>query len=107
MNMSQPTIIDTGMHGRTGITACYLFQSNGDAGLVETGPKSAVANVIAGLDAAGVDDLRTIVVTHIHLDHAGAAGTLVSRYPNAIVFVHPVGAPHLVDPTKLWASAKR
>ena len=75
--------------------------------LVETGPKNTVENVLAGLEAAGVDSLDWIVVTHIHLDHAGAAGTLAQRFPEARIGVHPVGAPHLVDPTKLWKSASR
>ena len=74
---------------------------------METGPKSSVEHVVAGLDQANVDSLDFIVVTHIHLDHAGAAGTLIKSYPDATVVVHPEGAPHLVDPTKLWLSASR
>ena len=99
-------VIDTKMHGFDGVTASFLVTGEQIA-LVETGPKSRVDNVIAGLDAAGIDSLDWIVVTHIHLDHAGAAGTLAARYPNATVAVHEVGAPHLVDPTKLWSSASR
>ena len=106
--MSKPTIIDTKMHRRAGITAAYLFRGDdGTSTLVETGPKSSVEHVLAGLDAAGVERLDRILVTHIHLDHAGAAGTLVRRWPDALVYVHEVGAPHLADPTKLWASATR
>ena len=104
--MQQPMVIDTKMHGYDGITATFLLRG-GKTALVETGPKSSVANVIAGLDAAGVQDLDWIVVTHIHLDHAGAAGTLARRFPKARIAVHPVGAPHLVDPSKLWSSATR
>lgn len=98
-------IIDTKMHGRGGITACFLYRD--ERTLVETGPKSSVQAVMAGLDAAGIRSLDKIVVTHIHLDHAGAAGTLCNRFPDAQVFVHEVGAPHLVDPEKLWSSASR
>ena len=104
--MSRPTIIDTRMHGREGITGAFLVEGEQRA-LVETGPKSSLDAVTAGLEAAGVDTLDWIVVTHIHLDHAGAAGSLAARFPGARVAVHEVGAPHLVDPSKLWSSASR
>ncbi len=104
--MTAPMIIDTNMHGHEAITACYLLAGDQTA-LVETGPKSTVDNVLRGLEAAGVTQLDWIVVTHIHLDHAGAAGTLARRFPEATIAVHHVGAPHLVDPSKLWASASR
>jgi glyoxylase-like metal-dependent hydrolase (beta-lactamase superfamily II) len=104
--VTEPVIIDTGMHGLPGITAAYLVRADQTA-LVETGPKSVVENVFAGLERAGVERLDWIIVTHIHLDHAGAAGTLAKRFPEATVAVHEVGAPHLVDPSKLWASASR
>lgn len=99
-------VIDTKMHGFDGVTASFLVTGERVA-LVETGPKNRVDNVVAALEEAGIDSLDWIVVTHIHLDHAGAAGTLAALYPNATVAVHEVGAPHLADPTKLWASASR
>lgn len=105
--MATTTTIDTKMHGREGITGAFLLEGDGSIALVETGPKSSVENVLAGLEAAGVDHLDVIVVTHIHLDHAGAAGTLVRHWPDAAVYVHEVGAPHLADPAKLWSSATR
>jgi glyoxylase-like metal-dependent hydrolase (beta-lactamase superfamily II) len=104
--MSEPLVIDTHMHGEAGITAAFLVRGEKTA-LVETGPKSSVDHVLAGLDGAGVETLDWIVVTHIHLDHAGAAGTIATRFPGATVAVHSVGAPHLVDPSKLWSSASR
>ena len=104
--MSQATVIDTKMHGLDEITGAFLVAGEKTA-LIETGPKSSVESVQARLDDLGVDRLDWIIVTHIHLDHAGAAGTLAARYPEAKVGVHEVGAPHLVDPTKLWASASR
>ena len=104
--MNLPAIIDTKMHGHAGITAVFLLEGAQTA-LVETGPKSTVDNVLGGLRSAGIDHLDWIIVTHIHLDHAGAAGTLARRFPEARVAVHEVGAPHLVDPSKLWASAER
>jgi glyoxylase-like metal-dependent hydrolase (beta-lactamase superfamily II) len=104
--LAEPLTIDTRMHGHESITASYVLRGEKTA-LVETGPKSSVEHVIAGLEAAGVESLHWIVVTHIHLDHAGAAGTLARRYPDATVAVHHVGAPHLADPSKLWSSAAR
>jgi glyoxylase-like metal-dependent hydrolase (beta-lactamase superfamily II) len=101
-------IIDTKMHGGDDITAAFLIRGDdGTNSLIETGPKSSVRHVFAALDAAGIERLDRIVVTHIHLDHAGAAGTLVERFPEAVVYVHEIGAPHLADPAKLWASASR
>ncbi|MDQ3751495.1 MAG: MBL fold metallo-hydrolase [Actinomycetota bacterium] len=99
-------IIDTGMHGGRGITGAFIVRGERTA-LVETGPKSTLANVLSGLEAAGVESIDWIVVTHIHLDHAGAAGALAQRWPEVRVAVHELGAPHLADPSKLWASARR
>lgn len=104
--MQQPTVIDTKMHGYEGITAAFVVRAEKTA-LVECGPKSSVEHVLAGLESAGIQDLDWIIVTHIHLDHAGAAGTLAQRFPDARIAVHPVGAPHLADPSKLWSSAAR
>ena len=94
------------MHGRDGITGVFLIRGDKTA-LVESGPGSSLRHVLGGLEAAGVDHLDYIVLTHIHLDHAGAAGSLLERFPSATVAVHEIGAPHLVDPTKLWSSAAR
>ena len=105
--MNQPTIIDTKMHGFDGITGAFLLRGRDRVALIESGPKSSVEHVLAGLAREGIDRLDWIVVTHIHLDHAGAAGTLAQRFPDAKVAVHPLGAPHLIDPSKLWASAGR
>lgn len=102
----EPKIIDTKMHGRDGITAAFLVRGERTA-LVESGPGSSLSAVLQGLEDAGVEELDWIVVTHIHLDHAGAAGALAERYHSAKVAVHEVGARHLVDPSKLWSSASR
>jgi glyoxylase-like metal-dependent hydrolase (beta-lactamase superfamily II) len=104
--MTKPEIIDTEMHGQPGLTGAFLVRGDKTA-LVECGPKSSVSRVIGGLDHAGIEALDFILVTHIHLDHAGAAGTLAQRFPEATVVVHPKGAPHLIDPGKLWRSAAR
>jgi glyoxylase-like metal-dependent hydrolase (beta-lactamase superfamily II) len=99
-------VIDTKMHGRDGITGTFLVRGEQTA-LVEAGPKSSLEHVLKGLEDAGVERLDWIAVTHIHLDHAGGAGSLAARFPEAKVAVHEIGAPHLVDPSKLWSSASR
>lgn len=104
--MTEPTTIDLKMHGFPGITGAFLVRA-GKTALVETGPKSSLEHLLRGLEEAGVDRVDYVVVTHIHLDHAGAAGTLARRWPGAVVAVHPAGAPHLADPSKLWSSAGR
>jgi glyoxylase-like metal-dependent hydrolase (beta-lactamase superfamily II) len=100
------TTIDTGMHDEPGITGAFVVRGERTA-LVETGPKSTATNVVKGLTDAGVETVDVIAVTHVHLDHAGAAGTIARLFPSATVAVHEVGAPHLVDPSKLWSSAAR
>jgi glyoxylase-like metal-dependent hydrolase (beta-lactamase superfamily II) len=72
--------------------------------LVDPGPASALDTLLAAL---GDWRPRALLLTHIHLDHAGATGSLVRRWPDLDVYVHERGAPHLVDPSKLWASAAR
>jgi glyoxylase-like metal-dependent hydrolase (beta-lactamase superfamily II) len=105
----QTTVIDLQFQGRPHIIASYLFYDGNEAALIETGPTTTVDTLVEGIQAAGVplEALRQLIVTHIHLDHAGAAGVLLRRFPWLRVYVHPVGAPHLADPTKLLASAKR
>ena len=98
--------IDSRMHGAERVTAVYYLPGPRPA-IIETAPATSLAHVLGGLEAAGVTDLDWIVVTHIHLDHAGAAGHLAGRFPRARVIVRAEGAPHLVDPTRLWASAAR
>jgi len=105
--VTSPLLIDTRMHGLAGITGAFVVRGADKTALIETGPRSVVENVFAGLESHGIDRLDWILVTHIHLDHAGAAGTIAQRFPTAKVGVHEVGAPHLVDPSKLWSSAAR
>jgi glyoxylase-like metal-dependent hydrolase (beta-lactamase superfamily II) len=102
------TAIDTKMIGRYLVTSAYLLDAD-EPILVETGPAASADAVDTGLRDVGVsrDELAHVVVTHIHLDHAGGVGTLAGRYPNATLWVHERGARHLADPTKLVASAAR
>ncbi|NIA24701.1 MAG: MBL fold metallo-hydrolase [Gammaproteobacteria bacterium] len=96
--------IDAWMEGRSERLACYLFDTP-ERVLVEVGPSATLGHLIEALDELGVDDLAAFVVTHIHLDHAGGAGQMAKRYPNAKVGVHSRGARHLVHPERLWTSA--
>jgi glyoxylase-like metal-dependent hydrolase (beta-lactamase superfamily II) len=100
--------IDTNMFGRDRLTSAYLVDADQPA-IVETGPTTSVDAVREGLSALGIgaSDLAHIVVTHIHLDHAGGAGAVAAHYPQATVWVHERGAPHLADPDRLVASAGR
>ncbi|HEX6400563.1 MAG TPA: MBL fold metallo-hydrolase [Actinomycetota bacterium] len=102
------TAIDTFMGGRARYTAAYLLDAT-ETTLVETGPGTSVEPVAAALDHLGVaaGELAHIVLTHIHLDHAGGVGRLARRFPRATVWVHERGAPHLADPSRLVASATR
>jgi len=100
-------LIDTRMGGYDGITAGYLIRGERPC-LVETGAARSADEVVEGLATLGVgpEDLATIVVTHIHLDHAGGVGTLAAAFPNAQVVVHEAGARHLADPSRLMRSAR-
>jgi glyoxylase-like metal-dependent hydrolase (beta-lactamase superfamily II) len=104
-----PITIDLLFLDQPGVIAAFLLRAPGEAALVEVGPASTVDTLLAGITHAGVapEEVRHLLVTHIHLDHAGAAGTLLQRLPNATLYVHEHGAPHLVDPSKLIASARR
>lgn len=107
----QPGVFQIDHHflGQPGVIASYLLADGDELALIETGPSTTTDALLAGVRAAGFQPERIskLLLTHIHLDHAGAAGSLVRRFPNAQVYVHPVGAPHLTDPEKLLRSAAR
>lgn len=94
--------IDTLLGGRAGITSAYLFAGDQPA-IVDTGAETSADTVESALHGAGIgaDDLAWIVLTHVHLDHCGAAGALARRFPRATVVTHRRGAPHLVEPDRL------
>jgi glyoxylase-like metal-dependent hydrolase (beta-lactamase superfamily II) len=100
--------IDTLLGGWQRVTAGYLLTGPAPV-LVETGSQSSVPALLDALEKLGVgaSDLAAVAVTHIHLDHAGGVGDVARAFPSAVVYVHPRGARHLVDPTKLVDSASR
>jgi glyoxylase-like metal-dependent hydrolase (beta-lactamase superfamily II) len=100
------TEIDTLLGGWERVTAGYLIEGTAPV-LVETGSQSSVPALLDALSSLGVgpDDLAGVVVTHIHLDHAGGVGDVARAFPQATVYVHEKGARHLADPERLVASA--
>ncbi|MBX5476877.1 MAG: MBL fold metallo-hydrolase [Clostridia bacterium] len=89
-------------------TSAYLVKAPRPA-IIETGGSRARPRILAALEAAGIakEDVAYVLVTHVHLDHAGGAGALARDLPNARIVVHPRGAPHLVDPTRLVEGTKQ
>jgi len=101
-------LIDTEMVGFKRWTACY-FVAGREKALIETGPASSARVILRKLERLGFSprDVSYIIVTHIHLDHAGGAGALVRLMPKAKVLVHEVGAKHLEDPERLVAGSQK
>src|SRR5512138_442134 len=99
--------LDLNFQGRPYAIASYLIRSGDGVVLIESGPGSTLPALEAGLAKEGLSprDVTHVLLTHIHLDHAGAAGWLARQ--GAEVYVHPVGAPHMLNPEKLIASATR
>jgi glyoxylase-like metal-dependent hydrolase (beta-lactamase superfamily II) len=96
-------------HQAPGIVGSYLLETEDGPALLDCGPTSTIPHLKAGLANRGLDltDVRHLLLSHIHLDHAGAAGILVRQNPWLQVHVSEVGAPHLIDPSRLDASARR
>lgn len=100
-------VLDLRFQGAERVIASFLLESQEGPVLIETGPESTYPRLVEALREEGVvpEEVRHVFVTHIHLDHAGAAWRLAEL--GATVYVHPKGAPHLVDPSRLLASAER
>lgn len=100
-------MIDTGFH-RPHFDAAYLVVEQGRGAFIDTGTNFGVPRLLAALDFAGldVDAVDWLIVTHVHLDHAGGAGLLLQSLPNARFVVHPRGARHMIDPSALYEGAR-
>ena len=107
MAITRVITLDLNFQRRPHAIAAYLIRHADGAVLIESGPGSTLSALQAGLAKEGLSarDVTHVLLTHIHLDHAGAAGWLAQQ--GAKIFVHPVGAPHLLNPEKLLASATR
>ncbi len=95
--------------GEHEIIGSYLLAGENELAIIDPGPGSMLEPLLASIRAAGFDpqDVTHILATHVHLDHAGATGSLVHQLPKAQVYVHSKGAPHLIDTSKVIASATR
>ena len=104
-----PEPIDLHHQGIDRSIGCYLLDTEDGPALFDCGPATTVDALKAGLAAEGLAlaDVRHLLLSHIHLDHAGAAGVLVREHPGLQVHVSEIGAPHLVDPSRLERSARR
>lgn len=99
-------VIDTGFQ-RPRFDAAYLIVEGGRAAFIDCGTNHSQPRLLAALAQAGlsVDAVDWLILTHVHLDHAGGAGALMAQLPNARLVVHPRGARHMIDPSRLWAGA--
>jgi len=99
--------LDSGMV-RPQVAACYLLETDSAVALIEVGNNDSADRIIHVLESRGrsVDEVSHVIVTHVHLDHAGGAGELMQRLPNARLVAHPRAARHLIDPSRLEASAR-
>lgn len=102
----QITCIDT-HYQRPDLAACYLLESEGEAVFIDTGTSHSVPHMMDVLAAKGIQasQVKYVIPTHVHLDHAGGAGELMRRLPDAALVIHPKGARHMIDPSKLIAGA--
>jgi glyoxylase-like metal-dependent hydrolase (beta-lactamase superfamily II) len=105
--MAEP--LDLRHLGRERVIGCYLVETRDGTALFDCGPATCVPELKTRLAEHGLEllDVRHLLLSHIHLDHAGAAGTLVREHPNLQVHVSEIGAPHLIDPERLERSARR
>ena len=100
-------LIDLQTGGFKNLIASYLIQGK-QTTIIETGPTSSIPNLLSALKELNVqpEDVEYVAISHVHIDHSGGTGTLLKSLPNAKVIVHPRGAPHLINPEKLWLQSQ-
>lgn len=100
-------VIDADFH-REHMAACYLVEAESEVAFIEVGTNTSTPRLMSVLKKRGwqPEDVKYVIVTHVHLDHAGGAGSLMQLLPNATFLVHPYGARHMIDPTKLEAGSR-
>ncbi len=105
--MSGIVTIDTGYMGRSRFAAAYLIKEGDRAAFIDNNTNAAVPTLLNELSAHGLspEQVDYLIITHVHLDHAGGTSALARACPNATVLAHPRAAPHIIDPSKLIASA--
>lgn len=94
--------LDQDIPGFTSFIGGWLYKSGNGTFLVDVGPSASVPTLLKALDALGIKRLDAILLTHIHLDHAGGIGDIALSYPETPILCHRAGIPHLIDPTRLW-----
>jgi glyoxylase-like metal-dependent hydrolase (beta-lactamase superfamily II) len=101
------SVIDADFH-REHMAGCYLVEAESEVAFIEVGTNSSTPRLMSVLEARGwkPQDVRYVIVTHVHLDHAGGAGSLMQLLPAANLLAHPYGARHMIDPAKLEAGAR-
>jgi len=99
------TMIDSPYHGRRGVLGTYLVQGE-ESAIIDPGPATQATGAMEALRRLRVEDLKTVALTHIHLDHAAGSWMLLDAYPDAAVHCHPRGVQHMVDPSKIVAAAE-
>ncbi len=106
--MSNPQLIDIGLY-RPGMGACYLLADSSELAIIDCGTRHSVPDILQAITDSGhhPGDVRWVIPTHVHLDHAGGAGHLMAHCPHATLITHPDGLPHLIDPSLLQASASQ
>ena len=107
--MPLPGLIDLRHQATERVIGAYLLDTTDGPALFDCGPSTSIAELKRGLAGRGLqlEDVKNLLLSHIHLDHAGAAGSLVREHPALQVYVSEIGAPHLIDPRRLEASARR
>jgi glyoxylase-like metal-dependent hydrolase (beta-lactamase superfamily II) len=99
--------IDQALEGFRNFISAWIYRLDGVTLLVDPGPASTIPHLAERLKRLGIDRIDHILLTHIHLDHAGGTGRLLEHFPGAKVNCHPKGIPHLVAPQKLWEESKK